>query len=67
MGGMDKVSFRLSNRFLGFSSFQAYFNAHSSPHFTVSPATGVLAPYGSVEGTQFVITFAPREYGIREK
>jgi hypothetical protein len=65
VGGADRVSFRLSNRFLGLSNFEAYFTAKSSPHFAVSPATGVLAQYGS-EGTPFVITFAPAEYGVVE-
>lgn len=66
VGESDKVAFRLTNRFLGFSPFEAYFTARSSPHFVVSPSSGVLAPFGSSEGTQFVITFTPKEYGIRE-
>jgi hypothetical protein len=65
VGGSDRVSFRLSNRFLGLSNFEAYFTSKSSPHFAVSPATGVLAQYGS-EGTPFVVTFAPVEYGVIE-
>lgn len=66
VGDVDKVSFRLTNRFLGFSPYEAYFTSRSSPHFTVSPSSGVLAPFGSVEGTQFVVSYAPREYGMRE-
>jgi hypothetical protein len=66
VGESDKVAFRLTNRFLGYSPFEAYFTARSSPHFVVSPSSGVLAPFGSSEGTQFVITFTPKEYGIRE-
>ena len=65
VGGSDQVKFRLSNRFLGFSNFNAYFMPKSSPHFTVSPPSGVLAPYGS-DGSEFVITFKPVTYGIRE-
>ena len=65
VGSTDKVSFRLSNRFLGFSTFQAYFAVKSSPHFTVSPTQGVLAPYGS-DGSTFVVSFAPVTYGLRE-
>jgi hypothetical protein len=65
VGGTDKVSFRLSNRFLGFSTFQAYFTVKSSPHFSVSPTSGVLAPYGS-DGTSFVVSFAPNIYGLKE-
>ena len=67
VGGSDKVSFRLSNRFLGYSPFEAYFSARSSPHFTVTPSSGVLAPFGSVDGTKFEVTFSPKEYGIRER
>jgi len=66
VGGVDRVSFRLTNRFLGYSPLQAYFTARSSPHFSVSPSSGVLAPFGSAEGTQFVVTFSPKEYGMRE-
>jgi hypothetical protein len=65
VGTSDRVTFRLSNRFLGLSPFVAYFTKHSSPHFSVSPGTGVLAPYGS-DGTPFVVTFAPLEYGTLE-
>lgn len=65
VGSSDKVSFRLSNRFLGFSNFQAYFSAKSSHHFSVTPANGALAPYGS-DGTTFVVTFAPTVYGLKE-
>lgn len=65
VGGSDKVAFKLSNRFLGFSSFQAYFTAKSSSHFSVTPTSGVLAPYGS-DGTTFVVSFSPSSYGLRE-
>ncbi len=63
--GVDKTSFRLSNRFLGYSSYHAYFNMKSSPHFSVTPQTGMLPPHGS-EGAPFTITFAPVEYGTIE-
>jgi hypothetical protein len=66
VGGIDRVSFSLSNRFLGQSPFQAYFGPHSSPHFTVSPSAGVLDSFDGPK-TQFIVTFAPREYGIRER
>ena len=62
VGTTDKVSFKLSNRFLGFSSFQAYFSAKSSVHFSVTPTSGVLAPFGA-EGTTFVVSFSPLAYG----
>lgn len=66
VGGTDRVGFKLNNRFLGFSSFDAYFTAKSSKHFSVTPTSGVLAPYGA-EGTSFVVSFSPTEYGSREK
>jgi hypothetical protein len=65
IGGSDKVTFRLSNRFLGYSTFQAYFSNRSSQFFTISPTNGVLASFGS-EGTQFVVTYAPTAYGSRD-
>ncbi len=67
VGSQDRVSFKLTNRFLGYSNFEAYFSPQSSPHFSVTPSAGVLAPFGSAEGTQFVVTFAPKEYGTRER
>lgn len=66
VGGTDRVGFKLNNRFLGFSSFDAYFTAKSSKHFSITPTSGVLAPYGA-EGTSFVVSFSPTEYGSREK
>ena len=65
VGSKDQVMIRLSNRFLGYSSFQAYFTAKSSPHFSVTPSSGVLAPFGA-DGTPFVITYAPLVYASRE-
>jgi hypothetical protein len=66
VGERDQVSFRLSNRFLGFSQFRATFDVASSPHFTCIPTTGVLAPYGAA-GTNFTVTFSPMTYGTNEK
>jgi hypothetical protein len=66
VGGEDRVNFRLANRFLGFSQYQAYFELQSSPHFTCTPTSGVLAPFGTA-GTTFTVSFAPLEYGINEK
>jgi len=63
VGGTDKVSFRLSNRFLGYSTYHSYFSGKSSSQFSIYPATGVLAPFGS-EGTPFTIAFTPTEYGL---
>ena len=66
VGGIDQVVFRLTNRFLGYSKFQAYFLSKSSAHFKVSPSSGTLPPYGSNEGTAFTVTFKPKEYGTIE-
>lgn len=66
-GSLDRVSFPLHNRFLGYSSFQAFFASHSSPHFSVEPKSGVLAPHDRGESTTFVVTFAPKEYGAIEQ
>jgi hypothetical protein len=65
VGGSDKISFRLSNRFLGSSNYRAYFGPKSSPHFSVTPTSGVLAPFGT-EGTQFIVNFSPLVYGTKE-
>lgn len=62
VGQSEQVTFKLANRFLGYSEFQAFFSSKSSPHFSVFPGTGMLPPFGS-DGTPFVVTFAPTEYG----
>lgn len=58
----SSVSFRLTNQFDSYAEFQAYFTRDSSIEFTVSPKSGVLPPYGH-EGTPFVVSFTPHEYG----
>ena len=44
------VSFRLTNRQIKYSDFQARFSIDSDPEFSVSPKSGILEPYGR-EGT----------------
>jgi hypothetical protein len=66
VGDSDRVAFKLNNRFLGFSPFQAFFTSNSSPHFSVQPTSGLLAPYDG-EGTSFLVSFAPKEYGYIEQ
>jgi hypothetical protein len=66
VGDSDRVTFKINNRFLGFSPFQAYFLTNSSPHFTVHPSSGLLPPYDT-EGASFTVSFAPKEYGYIEK
>lgn len=66
VGKVDKVSFSVSNRFLGFSPFQAYITGKASSYFSVMPSSGILAPFGS-EGTKFIITYSPTEYGLVQR
>jgi hypothetical protein len=56
------VAFRLSNHKTVYSEFDAFFDAESAYEFTVQPTSGVLEPAGS-NGTTFVITYKPTEYG----
>ena len=57
------VSFRMTNQFDERTPFNAYFTADSSAEFTVQPEMGLLEPYSSSEGTQFVVSFKPNSYG----
>ncbi|CAE7919874.1 CFAP47 [Symbiodinium sp. KB8] len=56
------VSFQLSNQFLDYADFKAYFTLESAPEFQVHPSEGTLPPYGS-PGAEFTVSFTPREYG----
>lgn len=56
------VTFRLTNRFKSYSTFNARFTSESDAEFSISPKTGLLAPYGN-EGIPFSISFTPVEYG----
>ena len=56
------VSFKLTNRSKSFATFNAFFTPESDPEFTILPRTGELEPLGR-EGTTFVISFTPMEYG----
>ena len=44
------------------AEFTANFTAESDPEFSVFPKSGVLESYGR-DGTNFIITFTPIEYG----
>jgi hypothetical protein len=44
------------------AEFQAYFTSDSAAEFVVYPKTGLLEPYGK-EGTNFIVSFTPIEYG----
>jgi len=56
------VAFHLSNYAKQYAAFEAFFTPESDPFFGVQPAKGLLEPYGR-EGTQFVVSFTPVEYG----
>ena len=58
----SSVSFKLTNRYKQFAKYLAAFTPNSDQEFTVSPKSGSLEPFGR-EGTQFVISFTPLEYG----
>lgn len=67
LGRAASVSFRLYNQLDGLAPFQAYFTPDSPPEFTINPSTGVLGSQADGEtgsdGTPFLITYTPREYG----
>ncbi|CAD8117028.1 unnamed protein product [Paramecium sonneborni] len=56
------VSFKLTNKTKGYAKFYAGFTPESDAEFSVIPKIGDLEPYGR-EGTTFVISFTPIEYG----
>ena len=58
----SNVSFRLSNYVKQYAAFEAVFTPESDPFFSVQPNKGLLEPMGR-EGTQFVVSFTPVEYG----
>lgn len=58
----SSVSFKLTNHMRTFAEFNAFFTADSAAEFVVYPKTGLLEPYGK-EGTNFIVSFTPLEYG----
>lgn len=56
------VAFRLTNQFKSYAEFEAFLTPESDAEFAVQPSRGVLEPHGR-EGTQFVVSFKPTEYG----
>lgn len=58
----SSVSFKLTNHLKSYAEFQAHFTADSAQEFHVMPKQGLLEPYGK-EGTNFIISFTPTEYG----
>lgn len=58
----SSVSFKLNNHLKSYAEFTAFFTADSAPEFLVYPKSGLLEPYGK-EGTNFIVSFTPTEYG----
>jgi len=58
----SSVSFKLTNHLKAFAEFTAYFTAESATEFVCHPKSGLLEPYGK-EGTNFIVSFTPTEYG----
>lgn len=58
----SSVSFRLTNHMKTFAEFSAFFTTDSAPEFVVYPKSGLLEPYGK-DGTNFIVSFTPTEYG----
>lgn len=58
----SSVSFKLTNHMKTYAEFQAHFTADSAVEFACHPKQGLLEPYGK-EGTNFIVSFTPTEYG----
>jgi hypothetical protein len=58
----SSVSFKLTNQFNTYAKFTAAFSPDTPYDFSVYPSEGTLEPYGR-EGTNFIISFTPTEYG----
>lgn len=56
------ISFKLTNKYKNFATFNAFFTPDSDPEFTIMPRTGELEPLGR-EGRTFVVSFTPLDYG----
>jgi len=59
------VAFSITNQFPVSAKFTASFTPESPLEFKIHPKNGILEPSTSVsaDGTQFVVSFTPREYG----
>ena len=56
----------MNNRTQEPAKFQAFFTVDSANTLHVEPSSGILEPYGT-DGTEFVLSYAPQEYGVYEK
>lgn len=59
----SSVSFKLTNQYAAYAPFTATFTPDSPYEFTVFPNEGVLEPPNRGEGTVFIVSFTPTEYG----
>jgi hypothetical protein len=57
------VAFRICNYAPVYADFTAFFDSTSASELSVHPSHGVMEPQGSPNGTQFIISFKPTEYG----
>ncbi|CAD7936763.1 unnamed protein product [Amoebophrya sp. A120] len=57
------VAFKLCNHTASYAEFDAFFDSDAAAEFTVSPTQGVLEPAGNPQGTTFVVSYRPTEYG----
>lgn len=58
----SSVSFKLTNHLKAYAEFTAFFTADSAVEFVCHPKSGLLEPYGK-DGTNFIVSFTPTEYG----
>jgi hypothetical protein len=63
LNSTSSVSFKLTNQYASYAPFTASFTPDSPYEFTVFPNEGVLEPPGRGEGTVFIVSFTPTEYG----
>eukprot|EP00762_Andalucia_godoyi_P000316 ANDGO_03161.mRNA.1 hypothetical protein H310_00289 len=59
----ENVCFRLTNIFPTPAHFEARFTPESPLEFTVIPTSGTLAPFGSEDGTPFIVSYTATNYG----
>lgn len=63
LNSTSSVSFKLTNQYAAYAPFTATFTPDSPYEFTVFPNEGVLEPPGRGDGTVFIVSFTPTEYG----
>ena len=63
LNSTSSVSFKLTNQYAAYAPFTATFTPDSPYEFTCFPNEGVLEPPGRGDGTVFIVSFTPTEYG----